>query len=561
MDATERTLTGPAGNEPAVAEGVADESVGTDPALGAGAADEPAGSVPSGAGTAGAEAAVTAPVGHEPSGAGREAKVAASSVPSDAERAVPQQTTPERAVPQPPNAVPAAPEYLSVEQRRALGRQMRRSVSRRSHAAWKPPADRRDPVAVLQAQDASRLPDLIPVRYGRMLDSPFAFYRGAAAVMAMDLATLPRTALTVQLCGDAHLANFGVFGSPERELLFDINDFDETLQGPFEWDLKRLATSFVLAARANHFTASQSRSTALTAASAYRQAMRRFAEAGPLTPWYAHLTIDEVTSVIDSSRDRARAAAWIRKTRSNTSIKELDSLTRLVDGRRVIADDPPLVVRLPDNAENAPLLANLRHGLHLYRHSLAPDRRHLFDRYRVVDFARKVVGVGSVATRAYMALLEGRDANDPLFLQIKEAQPSVLSDYLGKGGYQQHGERVVVGQRWMQAASDIFLGWFHADDGLDFYVRQLKDLKGSVPFESVDPSGLVLYARVCGGTLARAHARSGDSDQLAGYLGNSDTFDQALADFAEAYADQTEHDHRRLQAAHTSGRIQAIMGE
>jgi uncharacterized protein (DUF2252 family) len=453
------------------------------------------------------------------------------------------------------------PQQLSVAQRRRLGRALRKSVPRVAHAAWRAPADRPDPVAVLEAQAAGRLPDLVPVRYGRMLASPFAFFRGAAAVMAMDLAALPRTPLQVQLCGDAHLANFGVFGSPERELVFDINDFDETLPGPFEWDLKRLVASFVLAARANGFRPAERRAAALAAAAAYRGAMRHFARMGTLAIWYAHVTVGDVTRVLDSPKARRSAAAWIRKARSNTSMRALDTLTRVVDGRRTIVEAPPLIERVPPELEGVDLADQIHRGLAAYRRTLAPDRRRLLDQYQPLDFARKVVGVGSVGTRCYILVLQGRSSADPLFLQLKEAQASVLEPHLGKSPFRDHGERVVVGQRWMQAASDIFLGWFRGPQGRDYYVRQLEDLKGSVPVEAVDPAGLLLYAHVCGRTLARAHARSGESVQIASYLGTGPRFDEALADFAEAYADQSERDHQALVAAHRSGRIQAVLGK
>jgi uncharacterized protein (DUF2252 family) len=417
--------------------------------------------------------------------------------------------------------------------------------------------NRGSPVDILEEQAATRLPDLVPVRYGRMLASPFAFFRGSAAIMAMDLATLPRTTLTVQLCGDAHLMNFGVFGSPERELLFDINDFDETLPGPFEWDLKRLAASIVLAGRANRFSARDCRISVLSAISAYREAMQRFALMGTLATWYAHVTIDDVMSMLESGKARRRAFAWIKKARSNTSMRALETLTEVVEGARQIIHAPPLIERLKTQGE-VKLVERFEHGIHEYRRTLPPDRRHLFDQFQAIDMARKVVGVGSVGTRCYIMMFEGKSVEDPLFLQIKEAQASVLEPYLGKSTYRDNGERVVVGQRRMQAASDIFLGWYRSADDHDYYVRQLQDLKGSVPVESVTPTGLSLYGRICGSTLARAHARSGDSIQIAAYLGQNMAFEEALAKFAEAYADQTERDYRELVAAHTSGRIQAV---
>jgi uncharacterized protein (DUF2252 family) len=435
---------------------------------------------------------------------------------------------------------------------------MRISIPREAHAAWSAPSNRRSPLEILEEQAATRLPDLVPVRYTRMLASPFAFFRGSAAVMAMDLATLHRTQLEVQLCGDAHLANFGVYGSPERELLFDINDFDETLRGPFEWDVKRLVTSFVLAARANGFTAADVQAAAVAAGAAYRRATLRFAEMDTLAIWYARVTVDDVLSMLDSPPSRRRALAWVEKARANTSVRAFSKLTRLVDGRRVIADAPPLIERLPPEAANLDLIERTNRGFGDYRRTLSPDRRHLLDHFRPIDLARKVVGVGSVGTRCYILLLEGRAIDDPLFLQIKEAQASVLEPYLGKSPFSDHGERVVVGQRWMQAASDIFLGWFRGEGGIDFYVRQLQDLKGSLPVESLSPKDLALYAHVCGNTLARAHARSGDSAQIAGYLGSGTRFEQALARFGQAYADQTETDYRELVAARDGGRIPSL---
>jgi len=445
---------------------------------------------------------------------------------------------------------------LSIEERRTRGREVRKTVPRQAHAAWKPAADRRSPVDILELQSAGRLPDLVPVRYQRMRASPFAFYRGSAAIMAMDLATLPRTPLIAQLCGDAHLMNFGVFGSPEREMLFDINDFDETLPGPIEWDLKRLLTSFVLAGRANGFKPGDCRATAVAAAAAYRETMQRLAQMGTLAAWYAHVTVDDIIGVLDADRARRDAVDWMQKTRSNTSIKALNTLTHVVNGRREIIDDPPLIERIPlDSTEDADFVARFRHGFQQYRDSLPPERGHLLDHFELVDIARKVVGVGSVGTRCYIALLGGSTIEDALFLQIKEAEPSVLETYLGKSTFDNHGQRVVVGQRWMQAASDIFLGWQRSDVARDFYIRQLQDLKGSVPVEAVAPSGLMLYARVCGSTLARAHARSGDRIQMAAYIGRGVSLDTALVAFAEAYADQTESDFKEFAAACNSGRL------
>ena len=456
-------------------------------------------------------------------------------------------------------AIPPPPQHLSVTQHHAVGRSFRKTLPREAHAEWLAPTGRTSPVDILEQQAASRLPDLVPVRYGRMLASPFAFFRGSAAIMAMDLATLPRTQLTVQLCGDAHLMNFGVFGSPERQMLFDINDFDETLPGPFEWDLKRLTASIVLAGRANGFSARECRISVLSASAAYHEAMQRLAQLGTLATWYTHVTIDDVTSLLQDGKARRRASAWIARARSNTSMRALEKLTHVVDGSRQIVHAPPLIERLEAEGGHAEDIARFKRGLHEYRHTLPPDRRHLFDQFQPMDIARKVVGVGSVGTRCYIIMFEGKSIDDPLFLQVKEAQASVLEPYLGRSQYRDSGERVVVGQRRMQAASDIFLGWYRGAEDRDFYVRQLQDLKGSVPVESVTPTGLSLYGRICGSTLARAHARTGDSIQIAAYLGRSVAFEEAVATFAEAYADQTERDYAELVAAHKSGRIQALL--
>jgi uncharacterized protein (DUF2252 family) len=405
------------------------------------------------------------------------------------------------------------------------------------------------------------LPDLVGIRYGRMLASPFAFYRGGAAIMAADLASTPTTGLTVQLCGDAHLANFGVYGSPERELVFDINDFDETLPGPFEWDLKRLAASFVVAARSNQFNAAQSRATALATVAAYRETMRRFAALGYLETWYSHITVEDIMGTLASPKQLKNVKSWILKARGNTSLRALQKLTTVVDGQRRLVDAPPLIERVPPEAVGNDIGSRLRNAFDEYLKSLDDDHEHLLRQYTPVDVARKVVGVGSVGTRCYVVLLEGRDIDDPLFLQIKEAEASVLEPYAGKSSYSNSGQRVVVGQRRMQATSDIFLGWIKGIEGRDFYWRQLQDLKGSVPIESVAPSGLTIYARLCGQTLARAHARTGDSVQIAAYVGASTRFDEAIAHFAEDYADQAEDDYRELVASQKSGRIQALLGK
>jgi hypothetical protein len=400
-----------------------------------------------------------------------------------------------------------------------------------------------------------------------MLVSAFTFYRGAALPMAADLASTPASGLRVQLCGDAHLSNFGAFASPERRLVFDVNDFDETLPGPFEWDVKRLAASFAVAGRDNGFPAKARRKIALAAAESYRTAMRSFAEQPFLEVWYAHLDIEpalaDFRSQVEAKKFKA-AEALLAKAHTSDSTKALRKLTTVVDGRRRIISDPPMIVPVEEVFADvqADLLYKLLHSvLGKYRRTLQSDRRHLLEQFTLVQVARKVVGVGSVGTRAWVLLMDAMDGNEPLFLQAKEAQPSVLAGYCGRSQYNNQGERVVAGQHLMQAQSDIFLGWTRvpAPDGADrdFYVRQLKDWKFSVPIEQMLPAGMTIYARLCGWTLARAHARSGDRVALAAYLGGSDKFDQAIADFAETYADQNDRDYAALRAAVKDGRAEA----
>src|SRR5215212_6083710 len=446
-------------------------------------------------------------------------------------------------------------------QRRERGRAARQVSSRGSHAEWAPAPDRPDPVDLLEAQSKNRLPDLLPIRYTRMIASPFAFIRGSAIVMAHDLVSTPKTGIQAQLCGDAHLLNFPVYASPERALLFDLNDFDETLPGPWEWDVKRLAASIVVAGRDNGFDAAACREAAQASAASYRQRMAEFSQMGELEVWYSRVSEEEVRGLISNAKTKKKTTKKIdknvRKARGRDSLQALSKLTRVVDGRRMIIDDPPLLVRVPDGDE---LRVQVNTILESYKRTLQDDRRHLLDRYRFVDVARKVVGVGSVGTRAYVVLLEGRDENDPLFLQVKEAGPSVLENYVKSNTYEHHGQRVVAGQRLMQAASDIFLGWFRGREGRDFYWRQLRDMKGSAEVERMSPEELALYATLCGWALARAHARSSDRVQIAGYLGKSERFDGAIADFAQAYADQIERDHTALCAAVKSGRVPADAG-
>jgi uncharacterized protein (DUF2252 family) len=452
-------------------------------------------------------------------------------------------------------ADPGRPD-TGYQQRHEQGRAARRTVPRGSHAEWAPAPDRPDPVDLLEMQAKGRLEELMPIRYARMMASPFAFLRGSAVIMANDLAGTPKSGIQAQLCGDAHLLNFGAYASPERALLFDLNDFDETLPGPWEWDVKRLAASFVVAGRDNGFDAADSRRAAQASVASYRQRMAELSEMGELEVWYSRIGEAEVKGLLSSARKRTtkKLSKNVQKARGRDSLHALSKLTRVVDGRRMIDDDPPLLVRIPEGDE---IRAQVYAILESYKRTLQEDRRHLLDRYRFVDAARKVVGVGSVGTRAFVVLLEGRDRDDPLFLQVKEAGASVLEGHVPSGTHEHHGHRVVAGQRLMQAASDIFLGWFRGTEGRDFYWRQLKDMKGSAKVEHMSPDELVLYAGLCGWALARAHARSGDRVQIAAYLGKSDRFDRAVADFAVAYADQNERDHAALCAAVESGRLPA----
>ncbi len=460
--------------------------------------------------------------------------------------------------------------HLSPRERAARGKAARTEAPRSRHAEWEPWAERPDPIALLEEQAASRVPELVPIRYGRMATSPFAFFRGAAYGMAADLAGTPRSGIRVQLCGDAHLSNFGGFASPERDLIFDVNDFDETLPGPWEWDVKRLAASIVIAGRERGFTAKQGREAAGAAVREYREAMRRFAGRRNLETWYARLDRTEILARFEEQAT-AQQIKTLRKTATKATKKDnLRAFSRLahtIDGEPQIISDPPLIVRVEDllPAEQADEFeASMHTLLRTYRASLQGDRRYLLERYRYIDLARKVVGVGSVGTRAWVVLMLGRDNDDPLFLQCKEAQPSVLEPFLGKSEFSHHGRRVVEGQRMMQASSDIMLGWLRATgiDGetRDFYVRQLWDWKSSADVGAMAPPGMTIYGRMCGGTLARAHARSGDGIAIASYLGSSTAFDRAIERFAETYADQNERDHQALLQAIASGRVTAESG-
>jgi uncharacterized protein (DUF2252 family) len=489
-------------------------------------------------------------------------------------------------VPRPRQAGPSRQYQLDTEvkeltpaERAQRGRQIRSEVPRSSHAGFDASARDRDPIGVLVEQSASRTPDLVPIRYGRMLASPFAYFRGAALPMAGDLASTPVTGIAVQACGDAHVGNFGMFGTAERRLIFDINDFDETLPGPWEWDVKRLAASLEIAARDNGIKTRQRTAMVRAAVRRYRLAMATFASQSNLAVWYASADLEAVRQEVWLQlgtrqlrlRHRQVLAKGMAKARTRDSLRALDKLTMIVDGQPRIVADPPLVVPLtslhPRDADASGIEAQLIQLVDKYRRTLPGDRRFLFDQYRYdqADVARKVVGVGSVGTRCWMMLMLGKDSGDPLFLQIKEAGPSVLSEFAGASRYDNQGQRVVEGQRLMQAASDIFLGWYRrgsAPDGVtrDFYVRQLRDWKFSFDTQEMTPSGLSLYGEVCGWTLARAHARSGDRVGIAGYLGTSDTFDRAIAEFASAYADVNERDMAALDEAAKTGKILAQRG-
>jgi uncharacterized protein (DUF2252 family) len=477
--------------------------------------------------------------------------------------------------------------HPSVEERRAKGKEAAGRTPPSSHVGWAPATDRPDPVALLQEQDATREPDLVPVRHGRMLVSPFSFYRGTAKIMAADLNGTPTAGLDVQLCGDAHLSNFGAFASPERRLLFDLNDFDETLPGPFEYDVKRMAASFTIAGRNNGFAKADTKAATRASVAAYREAMASFAAIGTLDIWYAHLDEDELLKGIRgaaaeaskakkgkkatketkvATRAKRTAEKTVAKAHTRDSLQALSKLGELVDGRYRIVSQPPIVVPMRDleGAYGIPreeMERLLREQFRAYRATLRDDQRQLLERFQLVDMARKVVGVGSVGTRAFIALLQGRDQQDPLFLQVKEATASVLEDHLPKSRYRQPGQRVVQGQRMMQAASDIFLGWTKgADTSRHYYWRQLRDMKGSAEVEAMAPVALNFYAGICGWTLARAHARSGDPVAIAAYLGDDDQFDRSITDFSTRYADQNERDYQAFAKAIRSGRLQALEG-
>jgi uncharacterized protein (DUF2252 family) len=456
--------------------------------------------------------------------------------------------------------------YQSVKERADFGKSLRKQTPRSSHGEWSPAADRPDPISLIEEQNNDRLEWLIPVRRWRMSASPFAFFRGSARIMAADLASTPVCGLTVQLCGDAHLANFGLYASPERQLVFDINDFDETLAGPWEWDIKRLAASFMIAARHNGLKKKHSRKLARRVVKNYRKAMADFADMRTTDIWYSMLDEEQFIATADEEGREDQAQAVTDKAQTKDSCHALDKLTEEINGEYRIKSEPPVLVPLRELRDELELtgrnlLTLVTDGFEFYQQSVADDCKHLLDRFHLVDVALKVVGVGSVGTQCMILLLEGRDRRDPLFLQIKQANRSVLEEYLEPGPYQNQGQRVIEGQRLMQAVSDIFLGWTRSEiSGKDFYWRQLRDWKGSVDVENVNVDDLKYLARLCGWTLARAHARSGDPVAIAGYLGSSNSFDAALVEFAESYADQNEKDYEAFMAQIRSGKLTAVEG-
>ena len=467
----------------------------------------------------------------------------------------------------------AAAGRLMPAERAARGKAARAAVPRQGHAMFDPPAGRPDPVGLLEEQAKTRLPHLVPVRYGRMMVSPFTYFRGAALPMASDLAGTPVTGLAVQACGDAHLSNFGIYGSPERRLAFDVNDFDETLPGPWEWDVKRLAASLEVAARGNGFTGKQRRAIVVAAVGQYREAMRGFAGMSNLDVWYARGDVEQLRAQFEATltaRQRKRLDRGLAKAMTRDNLQALAKLTRVADDRIRLLSDPPVLVPVDEldlgDKDRAAVEAVLPAMIKGYARTLDSNRRFLLEQYEFCDMALKVVGVGSVGTRCWIILMLGRDSGDPLFLQVKEAEASVLSRFAGASAHRNQGQRVVAGQRLMQATSDLFLGWHHVAAGLldnrprDFYIRQLRDWKFSADIDLMPPDDLQKYGAICGWTLARAHARSGDQIAIAAYLGGSDVFDQAVTEFAAAYADQTERDHQSLVDAVAAGRIAAERG-
>ncbi|MBE9089915.1 DUF2252 domain-containing protein [Microcystis aeruginosa LEGE 11464] len=451
---------------------------------------------------------------------------------------------------------PSQARFRSREERIQIGKSLRERLPRSSHAIWQPPAAGREPIEIIEASNRGRLQELIPIRYGRMLRSPFTFLRGSAALMAYDLATTPKTDIIVQACGDCHLLNFGFFGTPERNLVFDINDFDETLPAPWEWDLKRLVVSFVIAGRDSDLSDRESKAAAIDCARSYREHLREYSRLSPLEVWYTRIGAEQAIEMAPDEKTRKIREQMMTKARERIIEHLYPKIVTQSGGRNRFVDQPPILYHV-----NEPDWETLvREGLEDYRQSLPEERRVLFDRYQLEDFALKVVGIGSVGTRCYIALLFSED-NHPLILQVKEACPSVLEPYTAKSQYENQGQRVVTGQRLMQSSSDIFLGWTRGRRGNNFYLRQLRDMKFSLPIEGVSAVQLQRYAEFCGWTLARAHAKSGDAATISGYLGKGDQFDLALGEFAIAYADQTEQDHAALVEAVKTGRVEALVEE
>ena len=446
------------------------------------------------------------------------------------------------------------PQSLSRAEGSAMGKALRDKVPRSSHQEWKPAPNRPDCVALLEESNQGRLLELVPIRYGRMLASPFAFLRGAANIMAADLSETPKTGIKVQTCGDSHLSNFGGYGTPERNLVFDVNDFDETLWAPWEWDVKRLAASIVVAGRYLKLRDKISRAAAMASVQSYREHINEYAQMTALEVWYAHIGVESLLSFTTHTKELNIVKSEVKKARAFNPVLDLHKLTETVKGQRRFIDNPPKLFHpLPGDPHASEMLS----VFHKYRKTLREDSRILLDQYQIVDVAMKVVGVGSVGTRCGVALLVTGD-NDPLFLQIKEARASVLEPYAGKSSYENHAQRVVAGQHLMQEASDIFLGWTRGDSGHDFYLRQLRDMKTSVEIEGMSETDLKGYCHLCGWALAHSHARSGNRFIISGYLGQSDTFDRAIANFAVAYADQTERDYKALADAVAAGQIKAI---
>ncbi|SEI55273.1 Uncharacterized conserved protein, DUF2252 family [Azotobacter beijerinckii] len=453
-------------------------------------------------------------------------------------------------------AVEAPPAFRSREERINAGRLLRERVPRTSHAAWLPLAKHRDPIAILEQSNEDRLQELVPIRYGRMLRSPFSFLRGSAALMAHDLATTPNTGIRVQACGDCHLLNFGLFATPERNLVFDLNDFDETLPAPWEWDIKRLAASFAVAGRDGRLSDAQSREAAVACVSVYRENLREYSKMNPLEVWYSRLDAQTLINTAPDEKVRKLRQQFTEKARTRVAESVFPKIAEHVAGRPRLVDQPPILYHVADPE----FMDKVREGLADYRETLSDERRVLLDRYRLEDAALKVVGIGSVGTRCFIGLMFSEE-NHPLILQFKESCRSVLEPYAGKSRYENQGQRVVMGQRLMQSSSDIFLGWARGRAGRDFFVRQLRDMKMSVPVEGVSAAQLKRYAGLCGSVLARAHAKSGDAATISGYLGKGDTFDEALGDFSLAYASQTEQDHAVLVKAVNSGRLEALVEE